>query len=42
KGMSLGDMSLITGWDLSKLKPYARRAKEKLALEQAIKLDNKS
>ena len=42
KGMSLEDMSLITGCDLSKLQPYARRAKEKLALEQAIKLDNKS
>lgn len=42
KGMSLEDMSLITGWDLSKLQPYQRRAKEKSALEQAIKLDNKS
>ncbi|MEO1374019.1 MAG: TetR family transcriptional regulator [Cyanobacteria bacterium J06635_10] len=42
KGMSLEDMSLITGWDLSKLQPYAGRAKEKSALEQAIKLDNKS
>jgi AcrR family transcriptional regulator len=42
KGMSLEDMSLITGWDLNKLQPYARRAKEKSALEQAIKLDNKS
>ena len=42
KGMSLEDMSLITGWDLAKLEPYGRRAKEKSALEQAIKLDNKS
>ena len=42
KGMNLEDMSLITGWDLSKLQPYSRRAKEKSALEQAIKLDNKS
>jgi AcrR family transcriptional regulator len=42
KGMSLEDMSLITGWNLSKLQPYAHRAKEKLALEQAIKLDSKS
>ncbi len=41
KGMSLEDMSLITAWDLIKLQPYARRSKEKLALEQAIKLDNK-
>ncbi|MDY6901713.1 MAG: TetR family transcriptional regulator [Cyanobacteriota bacterium] len=39
KGMSLDNMSLITGWDLQKLKPYEHRAKEKLALEQAMKLD---
>ncbi|MGB3651972.1 MAG: tyrosine-type recombinase/integrase, partial [Rivularia sp. (in: cyanobacteria)] len=42
KGMSLENMSLITGWDLGKLQSYARRAKEKAALEEAIKLDNKS
>ncbi len=42
KGMSLENMSLITGWDLIKLQSYARRAKEKAALEQAIKLDNRS
>lgn len=42
KGISLENMSLITGWDLQKLEPYERRAKEKLALEQAMKLDNKS
>ncbi len=42
KGMSLDNMSLITGWDLQKLEPYERRAKERLALEQAMKLDNKS
>ncbi|MGF1673419.1 MAG: TetR family transcriptional regulator [Rivularia sp. (in: cyanobacteria)] len=42
KGMSLEDMSLITSWDLHKLQLYARRAKEKSALEQALKLDNKS
>ncbi|MBF2017993.1 MAG: TetR family transcriptional regulator [Rivularia sp. T60_A2020_040] len=42
RGMSLEDMSLITSWDLHKLQLYARRAKEKSALEQALKLDNKS
>lgn len=42
KGMSLEDMSLLTGWDLNKLQALAVRAKEKSALEQAIKLDNKS
>lgn len=42
KGMNLEQMSLITGWNLSKLQSYARRSKEKLALEQAIRLDHKS
>ncbi|KAB8332886.1 TetR/AcrR family transcriptional regulator [Scytonema tolypothrichoides VB-61278] len=42
KGMNLEDMSIITGWTRIKLQPYARRAREKLALEQAIRLDNKS
>ncbi|MBW4631405.1 MAG: TetR family transcriptional regulator [Iphinoe sp. HA4291-MV1] len=41
KGMNLEDMSIITGWNLTKLQPYARRAREKLALEQAIRLDHK-
>jgi AcrR family transcriptional regulator len=42
KGMNLEDMSIITGWNLTKLQPYGRRAREKLALEQAIRLDHKS
>ncbi|MGJ5672792.1 MAG: TetR family transcriptional regulator [Nostochopsis sp.] len=42
KGMNLEQMSLITGWNLTKLQPYDRRSKEKLALEQAIRLDHKS
>lgn len=42
KGINLEDLSLFTGWDLNKLQPYARRAREKLALEQAIRLDQKS
>ncbi|MCJ8282173.1 MAG: TetR family transcriptional regulator [Rivularia sp. ALOHA_DT_140] len=42
KGMSLENMGLITGWTLHKLQPFARRAKEKSALEEAIKLDNNS
>ncbi|MBD2776465.1 TetR family transcriptional regulator [Iningainema tapete] len=42
KGMNLEDMSIITGWNLTKLQPYARRAREKSALEQAIRLDQKS
>ncbi len=42
KGMNLEDMSIITGWNLTKLQLYARRAREKLALEQAIRLDQKA
>ncbi len=41
KGMNLEQMGLITGWNLTKLQPYDRRSKEKLALEQAIRLDHK-
>ena len=42
KGMNLEDMTILTGWDLTKLQPLAQRAREKLALEQAIRLDQKS
>lgn len=42
KGMELENLSILTGWSLIKLQPYARRAREKLALEQAILLDHKS
>lgn len=42
KGMELEDLSILTGWNSIKLQPYARRAREKLALEQAIRLDQKS
>ncbi|MBW4624572.1 MAG: TetR family transcriptional regulator [Brasilonema octagenarum HA4186-MV1] len=41
KGMNLEDMSIITGWNRAKLQAYARRAREKSALEQAIRLDQK-
>jgi AcrR family transcriptional regulator len=41
KGMNLEDLSILTSWDLAKLQPYARRAREKAALEQAIRLDHK-
>lgn len=41
KGMELEDLSILTGWNSIKLQPYARRAREKLALEQAIRLDHK-
>ena len=42
KGIDLEDLRIITGWSLTKLQPYAQRAREKLALEQAIRLDHKS
>ena len=42
KGMQLEELSILTGWNLTKLQPFALRAKEKLALEQAIRLDQKS
>ncbi|MDF5729180.1 MAG: TetR family transcriptional regulator [Rhizonema sp. PD38] len=41
KGMNLEDMGIITGCNLTKLQPYARKAREKSALEQAIHLDRK-
>lgn len=42
KGISLEDLCILTGCDLTTLEPYVRRAREKLALEQAIRLDHKS
>jgi integrase len=41
RGMSLENLSLLTGWSLAQLQPYAHRANEKLALTQAIQLDQK-
>lgn len=42
KGMNLEDLSIIGGWDLPQLQPYARRAREKNALEQALRLDRQA
>jgi AcrR family transcriptional regulator len=42
KGMNLEDMSIITGWSITKLQPLARRAREKSALKQAVSLDQKN
>ncbi|MEB3181290.1 MAG: TetR/AcrR family transcriptional regulator [Nostocaceae cyanobacterium] len=41
RGMNIEDMCILTGWDGIILQPYARRAREKAALEQAIRLDRK-
>ncbi len=42
KGISLEDLSIISGWNSTQLQPYARRAREKAALERAIQLDQKA
>ncbi|MGJ3248429.1 MAG: TetR family transcriptional regulator [Elainellaceae cyanobacterium] len=41
RGMTLENLSILTGIDLEHLQPYARRAKEKVALEEAALLDRK-
>ncbi len=42
KGMSLENLSLLSGVSLEALAPYARRTKEKAALEQALAIDQRS
>jgi AcrR family transcriptional regulator len=42
RGISLENLSILSGCELEKLKPYAERAKELLALEQATRLDQKN
>jgi AcrR family transcriptional regulator len=42
RGMSLEDMQILTGWQTQQLEIYVRRAREKTALEQAIKLDQRN
>lgn len=42
RGVGLKDLSIFTGWDLARLQPYAQRAREKAALEQAMRLDQKT
>ncbi|MBP0017556.1 MAG: TetR family transcriptional regulator [Cyanobacteria bacterium SBLK] len=42
RGMSLENLSILSGLALEQLKPYARRAKEKAAIEEATRLDRKS
>ncbi|BAY20849.1 TetR family transcriptional regulator [Calothrix sp. NIES-2100] len=41
RGISLENLSILTGCDRSQLQPYARRSREKAALEQATSLDRK-
>ncbi|MEP0801689.1 TetR family transcriptional regulator [Funiculus sociatus] len=42
RGMNLKDMQILTGWENRQLEPYIQKAKEKAALEQAIRLDQKT
>ncbi len=41
RGVTLENLILLTGWTLEQLQPYAQRAQEKAALEQAARLDQK-
>ncbi|MBN3950051.1 MAG: TetR family transcriptional regulator [Nostoc sp. NMS7] len=41
RGISLENLSIFTSCDRTQLQPYARRAREKAALEQATRLDHK-
>jgi AcrR family transcriptional regulator len=41
RGVSLENLSILTGLDVNQLQPYADRAREKSALEQAMQLDQK-
>ena len=42
RGMTLDHMQILTGWRANQLEPYMQRAREKAALEQAIRLDQKT
>ncbi len=42
RGMSVENLGILTGCDRAQLQPYAQRAAEKAALEQALKLDQKA
>jgi len=42
KGIDLEDLSILSGWDSKQLQPYAHRAREKAALERALRLDHKA
>ncbi|HEY9831879.1 MAG TPA: TetR family transcriptional regulator [Stenomitos sp.] len=41
RGIDLEDLAILSGWDSHQLQPYARRAREKVALERALKLDSR-
>lgn len=42
RGLSWENLSILTGWSIEELQPYIDRAKEKSALEEALRLDQKT
>lgn len=42
RGVTLENLSLLTGLTVADLQPYVRRAREKAAMEQAIQVDHKA
>ncbi|MEO0806414.1 MAG: TetR/AcrR family transcriptional regulator, partial [Cyanobacteria bacterium J06643_4] len=42
KGISLENLSILSGLSQDALAPYSKRAKEKTALEQALAIDQKN
>ena len=42
KGIKLEDFSILSGIEIEELQPYAQRAREKVAIEQARLLDQKN
>ncbi len=42
RGMDLEDLSILSGWNTKQLQPYFRRAREKAAIERALRLDQKT
>ncbi|HEY9728478.1 MAG TPA: TetR family transcriptional regulator [Chroococcales cyanobacterium] len=42
RGIDLEDLSVLSGWSSTQLQPYARRAKEKAAIERVLRLDRKA
>jgi AcrR family transcriptional regulator len=42
RGIDLEDLCILSGWDCEQLQPYASKAREKIALERALRLDHKT
>ena len=42
RGISLENLSILTGCDIATLEPYAHRAREKSAIAAATQLDRKA